>query len=337
MFSPSRSWGVCFAAAVLVTSCQDDAPPPEHACSGASALSVAAFDGGSLPPKTLALTFDDGPGVRTLELSAWLRDHGIRAAFFVNGKNVRNDSDLAQIAKDGHLVGNHTQTHRSLTGHATGTARLSDGDVRNEIEQTDALIASHVDRGRFLFRPPYGDWDGTTYSQVDGTAMTKYVGPVLWNIGNNMSAHSAADWDCWQPATDGKVLTVDQCGALYLEEIETKGHGIVLMHDFYFRYGDPSQGGTVDMVKGLVPTLLAKGYTFVRVDEVPDIAAKLPSLPDSPHQVESGARAVVAPRQKRDDTARSSSAIPPRNTAPHAAKADPCAPSPQDQADKSTP
>jgi peptidoglycan/xylan/chitin deacetylase (PgdA/CDA1 family) len=342
MLLRTTSIGLAGAAALLIASCHSEDNVDEHTCTGSEAISYGVLNGDSLPPKTLALTFDDGPGARTLELSAWLRDHGVRVAFFVNGKNVWKESDLAQIASDGHLIANHTQTHRSLTGKATGTARLADWDVQEEIKETDALIAPYVDHGRFLFRPPYGDWDGTTFSQVDGTPMEKYVGPVLWNIGDKMTAHTAADWDCWQPASDGKVLSVDECGALYFEEIQAKGHGIVLMHDFYFRYNDPSQGGSVDMVKGLVPQLLDRGYTFVRVDEVPDVASKLPPLPSEPAPTENGARAVVAPRQQRDGSAGavpSASASSSGKTADPSStsggKPDPCRASPHDLARKS--
>jgi hypothetical protein len=52
------------------------------------------------------------------------------------------------------------------------------------------------------------------------------------------------------------------------------------MHDPYFNDLDPNQGGTVDMVKYLVPKLKAEGYQFVRVDKVPDINAKLTPLSD---------------------------------------------------------
>ena len=54
----------------------------------AQALQLDGFHGTSLDPKVLALTFDDGPGVRTKELSAYLKQEGIQAAFFVNGKSM---------------------------------------------------------------------------------------------------------------------------------------------------------------------------------------------------------------------------------------------------------
>ena len=73
--------------------------------------------GNQLPPKTLCLTYDDGPGEtrgdgsgpRTLELGRYLFVQGIRATFFVVGKNVeRYPEVLPQLQAWGHLIGNHT-------------------------------------------------------------------------------------------------------------------------------------------------------------------------------------------------------------------------------------
>ena len=89
--------------------------------------------------------------------------------------------------------------------------------------------------------------------------MGKYVAPVDWKIGDHMGPAQAADWMCWR---DWKP--VHDCGDLYLQEIDAVGHGIVLMHDPYFIGGEPAKGGTVDMVKYILPQLVAKGFHFVR-------------------------------------------------------------------------
>ena len=52
-----------------------------------------------------------------------------------------------------------------------------------------------------------------------------------------------------------------------------------MMHDPYYNELDPEQAGTVEMVMYMVPILKAEGFTFVRVDTIPEIAALLPPLP----------------------------------------------------------
>ena len=280
----ARYVGVVIACGLAAGAACDAATrqePERPACRGAMALSVENIVGTSLPAKTLALTFDDGPGVRTAELSSWLASVGVRAAFFVNGKMVAatpgGSAVLAQLVADGHVVANHTQTHRSLTGRMTGAPRLSPAEVVAELAETDGIIAP-VAGTRLLFRAPFGDYDTETAAVLQASPMSKYVGPIFWDIGDHMGPSQAADWDCWAPGSDQQVLTPRQCGERYLAEIEQVGRGIVLLHDPYFPGDDPALGGTVEMVKHLVPELRAKGYAFVRLDEVPAIAALLPAL-----------------------------------------------------------
>jgi peptidoglycan-N-acetylglucosamine deacetylase len=271
------SLGASFVVlAATLAGCPEKNEAESPACVATQALSAEEIRGGSMPEKTVALTFDDGPGARTLELSAYLKGEGIGAAFFVNGKNLQGGADpvLAQLVADGHVVANHTETHASLSGR-TVAPRPEDGVVVEEVEQTHVKITAFVPNERLLFRPPYGDYDATTYAALEGTPMNKYVGPIGWDIGDHMADGRAADWDCWVEGSDAVRLTTQQCGDLYLAEIAERGKGIVLLHDPY----GWEQGHTVDMVKYVVPKLKESGYAFLRVDLVPDIDALLPPLP----------------------------------------------------------
>ncbi|AKV04043.1 Nodulation protein B [Labilithrix luteola] len=255
-------------------------------CAENPALVMGTFTGTSLGPKQLALTFDDGHGSRTMELARYLESQGIRAGFFVNGMRLPDHLGVRQgLVAHGHVIGNHTQDHLDLTStaafpnSAAGNAALVD-----QLAETDALIAPFVPASRFMFRAPFGAWNARDQQVLSASAMDKYVGHIGWDIGGGRSETFGADWACWQ---DDPKLTTRACGDLYLNEIEAVGRGIVLMHDA--DYGDPSNhaldsgvGNTVDMVKYLVPCLKARGYTFVRVDEVPDIANVLPPLPVDP-------------------------------------------------------
>jgi peptidoglycan/xylan/chitin deacetylase (PgdA/CDA1 family) len=255
---------------------------------------------GSCAPKQLALTFDDGPGWRTAELSTYLKEQGIRAVFFVNGACIQPTTlpnnackspppgaveALAQLTADGHLVANHTTTHRDIT-------TVPQNQLVQELAETDALIASYAKPpyNRLLFRAPYGAWNSAVASTLQSSAMSGYVGPIFWDIGNYSDRYpnAAADWACWQGSlkdTSGALVhsapgdtipdgyaTTQECGDAYLNEIKSVGRGILLMHEPY----GWDQGSTVDMVKYMVPILKSAGYTFVRADEISVIAADLP-------------------------------------------------------------
>jgi peptidoglycan/xylan/chitin deacetylase (PgdA/CDA1 family) len=63
-------------------------------------------------PKTVALTFDDGPSPYTMQVLEILDLHGAYATFFVTGAHVAGRPEVARaIVAAGHAVGNHTYTH----------------------------------------------------------------------------------------------------------------------------------------------------------------------------------------------------------------------------------
>jgi peptidoglycan/xylan/chitin deacetylase (PgdA/CDA1 family) len=284
-------------AAASAAACSIDMPTAPSTSSPTSAdlcpsttpraITPAFGQGDGLADKKLALTFDDGPSEVTSELSAYLESEGVKATFFVNGAYIAGREDvLRQVVADGHLVGNHTQTHAALT-------TLSPAGVVEEVSLTDALIAEYVSPEKLFFRPPFGDWSDEVSQALSKSAMNKYSGPIGWDIGDHLGPNTAADWDCWDE--NNGTRTVAECGALYLEETEAKGRGIVLLHD-----GPPEGNGakTLAMVRDIVPKLKAAGYTFARVDEAFAVGA----TGGSPSGTSSGAgsgEAAADPCQRR--------------------------------------
>lgn len=64
-------------------------------------------------PKTMYLTFDDGPSEEnTAAILDILKEHNIKATFFVVGENVRKHPDIARrIVAEGHTIGIHCNRH----------------------------------------------------------------------------------------------------------------------------------------------------------------------------------------------------------------------------------
>lgn len=91
------------------------------------------------------LTFDDGPiPESTPFILDTLREHGVKATFFMVGENVQRYPELYhRILEEGHSVGNHTYNHMGSLRHYVATY------VKNT-EKANELI--HSD----LFRPPHG-------------------------------------------------------------------------------------------------------------------------------------------------------------------------------------
>jgi len=211
--------------------------------------------GTTLEDKTIALTYDDGPSEFTLPLAKWLHANDIKATFFVVGTNVAGHEDtLLQVKELGHLIGNHSFTHRKMTS-------LTQAQVLEEIESTHKLIAPYVDQN-FLFRAPFGAWSKTLSDAVNASSLSFYAGNIFWDIGGELSGNYAADWNCWSAN-----ISVLECGKRYEAEVKDRGRGIVLMHDVTEQ--------TWQMSRYLIPRLKEQGYKFVRADEVPRIKSAL--------------------------------------------------------------
>lgn len=96
-------------------------------------------------PKTVYLTFDDGP---IPEVTPWVLDtldhYGIKATFFMVGENVlRNPDIFEQVKLRGHSIGNHTMNH------VQGLKESTKSYLHN-VFRANELIQTH------LFRPPHG-------------------------------------------------------------------------------------------------------------------------------------------------------------------------------------
>jgi hypothetical protein len=75
-----------------------------------------------------------------------------------------------------------------------------------------------------------------------------------------------------RPFVDGPVLLrPEECAERHLAAAERAGRGIVLLHD---NADDPRLSGrnrTAALVRLLVPALVARGYRFVGLDQVPEV------------------------------------------------------------------
>jgi peptidoglycan/xylan/chitin deacetylase (PgdA/CDA1 family) len=226
--------------------------------------------GANLPPKTLCLTYDDGPGADTLELGHYLSAEGIRATFFVIGRHAEGAGDvLTGLSAAGHRIGNHTYSHPGLVALAE-----AGGDVVGEVARADALVRPHAPDAVVFFRAPYGNWrqkspgtDQDRDTSIVADVLNRsgrfpgYVGPVNWDL-------SAADYDFWK-----RGAAAEECAAAYLDTIRRVGRGIVLMHDSSEDPAVRPRNQALEATRRLVPALKAQGYRFVALDDVPQVRA----------------------------------------------------------------
>lgn len=218
------------------------------------------FHAGLRGTHTVALTFDDGPGINTPAVLDVLKEHGIKATFFIVGRMAKTYPDiLAQIAADGHLLANHSASHKRLTRRRYNDPAL----LLDQIREVNDLIAPYMHPGeKLFFRAPYGSWKEQHAAVLNADPVLKYyVGPIYWDVGGQTYVDrdgwviTSADWDCWH-----RHWEAETCAKGYLREIDRKDGGVVLMHCV--------KGNSAALVEAVVPTLIEQGYKFVRLDEV---------------------------------------------------------------------
>lgn len=178
----------------------------------------------------IALTFDDGPSSQcTGRLLDGLRKRGVRATFFLIGKNAKANPDLVKrLDEEGHLIGNHTYNHVEIT-------RLSDEEAKRELMDTDDVICSITGKHVEYMRPPFGVWQDELEKELD-------VMPVLWSI-------DPLDWTTKNVSEIvNKVVT------------EAGENDIILLHDCY--------DSSVDAALRIVDILKKRGFEFVTADEL---------------------------------------------------------------------
>ena len=158
-----------------------------------------------------------------------LKKRNIRASFFLIGENIEGNEDiLLQMRKDGHLIGNHTWDHASLSS-------LNGSSIQSEISSTNAQIRALTGHNATLVRPPYGAYNSNV--QINAGAPL-----ILWSI-------DTLDWK-----------TRNAKNTINVVMNEVKDGSIILMHDIH----SPS----VDAAEVLIPKLIASGYQLVTVSEL---------------------------------------------------------------------
>ncbi|MCH5344427.1 MAG: N-acetylmuramoyl-L-alanine amidase [Acetatifactor sp.] len=116
-------------------------------------------------PKTMYLTFDDGPSEEnTNAVLDILKERGIHATFFVIGENVRSHPEVAQrIVAEGHTIGIHCNSHKYEDIYASVDSYLADFEEAYQIVYETTGVKAE------LFRFPGGSinsYNGKVYQEI---------------------------------------------------------------------------------------------------------------------------------------------------------------------------
>jgi peptidoglycan/xylan/chitin deacetylase (PgdA/CDA1 family) len=193
------------------------------------------------PAPRYALSFDDGPGLATGRILDALRGAGVRATFFILGRNVeeapwcagdrgRARALVGRMLTEDHVVGNHTYAHVPPDRWRDLAADLARNDeVIRACRREAGMTASAID-APIPVRLPYGVKIVTDGSGPfgRGAGLEGRLDPrlaVLASLGR-AHVHWTGDFEDWTLRADdaarlaaGMLEHVERCAALGLDAV----------------------------------------------------------------------------------------------------------------------
>jgi peptidoglycan-N-acetylglucosamine deacetylase len=186
--------------------------------------------------RTVALTFDDGPGEWTDEILAALAQEDVTATFFVVGREAAAAPErVREMHAAGHAVENHSWSHPS----AGRSGRWNPRVIGKEIQRTSAAIAGITGQPPCFFRPPQGVVPGS-----EGKAEAADLTMALWSVDTR-------DWATRGPRAAETIRDRARAG---LDELNP----VVLLHD-----GGGNRRATLAALPGIIADYRSAGYAFV--------------------------------------------------------------------------
>lgn len=177
------------AAAMVAASTVATAPAHAAACNG-----------------YVGLTFDDGPSNNnTPALLNALKQNGLRATMFNEGQYAAAyPAQVRAQVQAGMWVGNHSYTHPHLT-------QQSQSQMDSEVSRTQQAIANAGGGTPKLFRPPYGETNGTLQSVLGKYGLRQVIWDVDSQDWNNASTDAIVQAN--SRLTNGQVILMHEWAA----------------------------------------------------------------------------------------------------------------------------
>lgn len=196
-----------------------------------------AFYKGDTSKKDIYLTFDNGyENGYTAKVLDVLQKEQVPATFFVTGHYLESASELVKrMAKEGHIIGNHSYYHPDLT-------QVDDERLKRELEQVRAKTEEITGIKNMVYlRPPRGIMSERTLKLAKDEGYTH----VMWSL-------AFVDWKVneqkgWQYAYDNIMRQIHP-GAIILLHTVSKDNA--------------------DALEKVIHDLKKRGYTFKSLDDV---------------------------------------------------------------------
>lgn len=214
-------------------------------------------------PKSVVLTFDDGPDpVWTPRILDVLKQEGVKATFFVVGQQaMSNPALVARIWDEGHEIGNHTWTHPNMSIAGQQRTLL-------EITTTQHIIEAITGHTTTLFRPPYAiDVEPRT-----GGELKPIIAASKWDFTSVGEKNDPQDWNLAAVSEDGKTGADRIVESAWRDRNEGN---VILLHD-----GGGDRSATLAALPRVIEMYKKAGYRFISVADLRGVsrASMFPSI-----------------------------------------------------------
>ena len=183
--------------------------------------------------KVIALTFDAAWGAdKTQGILDTMKKYDAKGTFFLVGFWIdKFEEETKAIANAGFDIGNHSRNHLNMP-------KLSDGEIRSEIEYVNDRVYELTGIKPTYFRAPFGDYSDRLMTALEEMNM---VG-VQWSI-------DSLDW---------KGLSAKEISDRILPK--AKSGDIILFHN--------NSDHVLDALPIVLAALKAQGFRFVTLSEL---------------------------------------------------------------------
>ena len=194
-------------------------------------------------PKTIYLTFDDGPGATTKRVLDILDKYNVKATFFVTNQFPNYSYLISEEYNRGHKIAVHTYSH-NYNIYTDLETYINDFNAMNEIikEQTGSYSN--------LFRFPGGS---------SNTISKNYKAGVVSEIASEMTSKGYIYFDWNLSSGDASGAGSNKIYNNVVNGVNSCNNCVILMHDI--------KSTTANALDDILSNLTKKGYTFKTLDE----------------------------------------------------------------------
>lgn len=198
-----------------------------------------ASDEENVPVRKVYLTFDDGPSSNTDNILDILDTYGVKATFFVTGKEgAKAEASYRRIVEEGHTLGMHSYTHDYSVIYASEEAFMEDMEkLQRYLYDVTGVQSTYI---RF---------PGGSSNKVSDVDMRLLITDV------HEAGMEYFDWNVSSQDASSKPLTKEEILDNCLNSIERFQNCIILMHDA------GSKDSTVEALPELIEHIQAMEHT----------------------------------------------------------------------------